>query len=141
MENKTVSYDRLLDIFITFLDESLYETSPEWIKEKLELICTDEELEELDLKEWLWGQDEIDEDPYDELPEEGPEFIDEDIPDENSKLNNNSSLTYQVLYKKAGQTNVGYTDILGDALSFVHNDGITDYCVYNQKEKIPVESK
>lgn len=158
MKNET-NYDRLLNMFLTYLDEDICEMGVEWVGEKLEAICKEEDLEELGIKDWLYDaeapEEESDEEPEEDLDEFWTDNLSEDdtikIDDDEpwredevpaGKLSKDDSLTYQVLYRmKGGSTQVGYTEDLGEACAFAHSEGIYDYCIFNQKEKIPIESK
>lgn len=52
--------DRVSEILIEYIDNDLNTADPEYVRETLRDICTNEELKELGLYEWLGFEDEDD---------------------------------------------------------------------------------
>ena len=52
-----LTLDRMMQIFLDFLDIELEAADPEYIRDALLEVMTKEEIEELDLDDWLFYSD------------------------------------------------------------------------------------
>ena len=53
-----MTFERLKDILISFIDEELESADPDYVRDLLGEIMTKEEMEELELTGWLMIEDE-----------------------------------------------------------------------------------
>ena len=53
----TMTFERLKEILVAYIDKDLNESEVEWVREVLADLCTQDELKELGLWEWLQFDD------------------------------------------------------------------------------------
>ena len=57
-KNPKTTWNRLWNILIDYIDHDLEGADVSWVKETLQEICTEEELKELGIWEWLGYEEE-----------------------------------------------------------------------------------